>query len=59
MEYKVIMKDSYLKFLNEMNENLKLGWVPQGGVMCYIGKDNNNYFVQAVIRHKKTVGDRK
>jgi hypothetical protein len=49
MEYKVIKEDHLSWLSNSVNEHLKKGWKPQGGIF-YDSK--NNAYLQAMIKER-------
>ncbi|MCC5452876.1 hypothetical protein LMJ53_14200 [Rheinheimera sp. UJ51] len=46
MEYTLVITISYKGLIKEVNELIKQGWVPQGGVM----EDKNGRCLQAMIK---------
>jgi hypothetical protein len=48
-EYNILSCKSVQELINEINESLKYGWVPTGGVAA-VGTPANPLFLQAVVR---------
>ncbi len=57
MQYKIIADYRIDVFLKLMNDNLKEGWMPQGGISVVAVLSNSNLpvqqYTQAVIRHEE------
>lgn len=48
-EYQVVEAISVGTLVQRVNEELKNGWQPQGGIYVLLGR-NHNFYLQAVIR---------
>ncbi len=50
IQYHVVWDDSLLDLLEEVNEMIKEGWQPQGGIAA-----NNDSVFQAMVKHETAV----
>ena len=55
MEYQLISAESAAELQLQVNEALKNGWIPLGGVSTYV-LDHAAWFVQAVTKEKAQEG---
>lgn len=55
MQYRILSSTSPYKLSLEVEEYIKMGWVPQGGVSFQIGLGlyGHDEYVQAMIKEKK------
>jgi hypothetical protein len=53
MEYCIVKEDTIVKFTDEVNQLLKEGWRPQGG-MSVIWDEAYTYYYQAMVRDIET-----
>lgn len=54
MEYKVIYSYDLYKLMEEVQTQIKKGWIPQGGVSAVpisIVRNNETKYLQAMIKH--------
>lgn len=50
MEYKILMNSDRQLLANVVESYLKEGWEPQGGVSVAVKNDNDEGYVQAIIK---------
>jgi hypothetical protein len=54
VDYKITMNQNFEKLEHIVQENLKQGWVPFGGVSASIDPDTNSeWFYQAMVKEVK------
>ncbi len=50
MEYTVVIEELPSRFIEEVNDLIKDGWRPQGGVAVMVNKNGEGYQFQAMVR---------
>jgi hypothetical protein len=53
MEYMVITHHWISNLTERVNDAIKQGWVPQGGIAYAVGQGNDERFAQAMVREVK------
>ena len=56
MQYLIVEDKSNSSLDDIVNELIRTGWVPQGGVAVYLGERGYPVFVQAMIRPTGELG---
>lgn len=58
MEYKVIYNNDLYKLMEEVQIEIKKGWIPQGGVSAVpvsMIRNNEVKYLQAMVKHGKII----
>ncbi len=53
MEYKIVTNQYYGQLTSDVNDLIKSGWNPQGGIAVTRDDSGNTWFYQAMIKETK------